>query len=144
MNNKKYKSLLTFSKKKCISGCSWKNKCLPQYWFVVWYNVLTHWGRVMHVCITAVGHLVICLVPSHYLNQWWFIANLASGNQFQLNSNQNWKVFIEGNAFEMLTARHQPFCFSLNGLKGWRHAQSGRRVLPRHHVIWVTGVGGKT
>ena len=42
---------------------------------------LSHWGRVMHRCITKLGHhwfrqwLVAWPAPSHCLNQWWNIVN---------------------------------------------------------------------
>ena len=38
--------------------------------------MLTHWGQVVQICISKAGHhwfrkwLVVCPVPSHYLNQW--------------------------------------------------------------------------
>ena len=34
------------------------------------------------------------------LNQCWFIVNYNLTNQFQWNSNQNWNISIEENAFE--------------------------------------------
>ena len=38
--------------------------------------VLTHWGRVTHICIsklTIIGTVHIWTAPSHYLNQCWNI-----------------------------------------------------------------------
>ena len=39
-------------------------------------------------------------VPSHYLNQCWFIINWTRRNKLQWNFNQNTKVFIHENASE--------------------------------------------
>ena len=69
-------------------------------------NNLTHLSLVPNICNSLlVQHcfsewLVTCLVPSHYLNQWWRIVNRSFRNKLQWNSNQNIKLFIDENAFE--------------------------------------------
>ena len=40
------------------------------------------------------------LVPSHYLNQCWFIVKWTLGNKFQWNKNKNCSLFIKKHAFE--------------------------------------------
>ena len=44
--------------------------------------------------------LVACMVPSHCLNQCFFIVNWTLRNTLQWNSNQDTKFFIHENAFE--------------------------------------------
>ena len=68
--------------------------------------MLTHWGRVMHICVSKLYHhwfkwwLVVCLATTHYLNHWWFIVNWTLSNIFQRNFMWNSKVFIQENAYE--------------------------------------------
>ena len=38
--------------------------------------------------------------PSHYLNQWWNIVNWTLGNKLQWNFNRNSYIFIQKNLFE--------------------------------------------
>ena len=69
-------------------------------------HVLTHWGRVMHICVgnqTIIGSdngLAPGTAPSHYLNQCSNIVNWTLRNKLQWNLNQNSCVFIHENAFE--------------------------------------------
>ena len=69
------------------------------------YSCLTHLPLVTHTCVSELGHhwfrwwLVACLVPSHYLNQCWFIVNWTSGNKFQWNFNRNIIIVNQENAF---------------------------------------------
>ena len=45
--------------------------------------------------------MAFCLmVPSHYLNQWWFTVNCKLGSNPQWHLNQNIKIFIQEYAFE--------------------------------------------
>ena len=81
-------------------------------------NGLTHWGRVMHICIsklTIIGS-ENGLVTSHYLNQWWNIVNRTLGNKLQWNLNQNLYILIQGNALENVVWKWRPFCLSFNEL----------------------------
>ena len=84
-------------------------------------KLLTHWGRVLHIYVTNVGHhwfrywLVTCLAPSHYLNQCWNIANCTRSNKLHWNLNQNSYIFIQENAFEnvickMAAILSRPYC----------------------------------
>ena len=60
-------------------------------------SVLTHWGRVTHICVNNLDHhwLVAYLAPSHYLNQCW--------NKLQWNFYRNLNISIQekalGNVF---------------------------------------------
>ena len=74
----------------------------------IWYNqALTHWSRVMHICVSrpSLVQIMACrlVVPSHHLNQWWNIVNWTLGNKLQSNLNRNLYIFIEENAFENVT-----------------------------------------
>ena len=63
---------------------------------------LTHWGRVMHICISILSIIGSDngLAPSHYLNQCLNIVNWTLRNKLQWNINQNSYSFIQENAFE--------------------------------------------
>ena len=83
---------------------------------------LTHWGRVMHICIgklTIIGSdnglSVTWMAPSHYLNQGWNIVNWTLGNKLKCSLKRNSKFFIEENTFEnvvceMLSISFRPQC----------------------------------
>ena len=68
--------------------------------------VLIHVGRVGQIYVSKLCQhwfwwwLVTCLVPSHYLNQWWIFVNWIIRNIFQWNLNKNLTTFIEQNWFE--------------------------------------------
>ena len=85
-------------------------------------SVLTHWGQVMHICVSVINHhwfrwwLVARSVPSHYLNQCWFIINWTLGNKFQCNLNENSNFSFKKMHLKILSAKWQPFCLSLNVL----------------------------
>ena len=70
--------------------------------------LLTHRPLMPHICISeSVQHwfrkwLVAYSVPSHYLNQYWFIVNWTPRNKHQWSFNQNTKLFIHQNASENL------------------------------------------
>ena len=72
--------------------------------FLTW--ILTHWGRVKHICISNLGYhwfrlwLVACSAPSHYLNRCWHIVDWTFGSKFQWNFYQHLNIFIQENAFE--------------------------------------------
>ena len=69
-------------------------------------TLLTHWGRVTHICVSKQGHhrsrkwLVAWSASSHYLNRWWNIVNWTLRNKVQWNRKQNSCIFIQENAFE--------------------------------------------
>ena len=69
-------------------------------------DVLTHWGRVTHICVVELGHhllrqwLVVCSAPSHYPNQCWNIVSWTFRNKRRWNFNRNSNIFIQEIAFE--------------------------------------------
>ena len=75
---------------------------------------LTHWGRVMHICISKLA-IIAWTAPSHYLNQCWTIVNWTLGNKLQWNLNRNSYIFIQENVFENVVWKiaaifSQPWC----------------------------------
>ena len=85
---------------------------------------LTHWGRVMHICISKVtiigwdNGLALTKWQSHYLNQCWNIAHWNIRNKLQWKLKLNSYMFIQENAFqnavcEMEGILFQPQCKSL-------------------------------
>ena len=60
---------------------------------------LTHWGRVMHICIIKLNHhwfrywLIAWPAPSHYLNQSWNIVNWDPGEQISLKFSSKYNNF---------------------------------------------------
>ena len=57
-------------------GCWWR-VCDPER------AMLTHWGRVMHVCVIELTHhcfIIAWPAPSHYLNQCWNVVNWTLRN----------------------------------------------------------------
>ena len=97
----------------------WKWQLLEQPLSLYLDCWLTHWGRVMQICVRKPDHhwciswFVASLVPRHYLNQCWHIVNWTIGRDFQWHSNQNETIFIKENGFEnfvckMATIWYQP------------------------------------
>ena len=90
---------------------------------VIFSSNLTHWGRVRHICISNLPHhwfrwwLITFSEPSHYLNQYWFVIDWTSRNNFQWNLNQNTTVFILEIWLKNVVCEWRPFCLSLNVLK---------------------------
>ena len=69
--------------------------------------VLTHCGRVKHICVKKyiiIGSdrwwLVAWSAPNHYLNQCWLIVNWTLGNIPQWNLDRNSYFFIQANTAE--------------------------------------------
>ena len=83
---------------------------------------LTHWDQVTHICVIELGHhwfrqwLVVCLAPSHYLDQCWKIFNWTFRNKLQWNFNRNSNIFIQEVAFENVVCKIASICLSLNEL----------------------------
>ena len=86
--------------------------------------LLTHWGRVTHICISKPYHHwirqwpVAWRAPSHHLNQCWYIVNWTFRIFLQWNFNQNSDIFIQENAFvsivcEMSANLSRPQCVKL-------------------------------
>ena len=65
-------------------------------------KVLTHQGRVTHICVSK-----LTIVGSHNglspcRRQWWYIVNWNLKNKLKGNYNRNSNIFIQENAFENL------------------------------------------
>ena len=77
--------------------------CLKLWYISSSCFLLTHWGRVTHICVgnlTIIGPDNGLSPPSHYLNQCWNIVNWTLRNKLQWNLNRNSNIFIQENAFE--------------------------------------------
>ena len=84
--------------------CPWTKS---SKWLGNWRLGLTHWGWVMHICISKLTILDLDngLSPgrcqaSHYLNQGWNIVNWILRNKPQWNLNRNSYISIQENVFE--------------------------------------------
>ena len=120
---------------------------LTKHWFHWWFDakacyneLLTHWGRVTHICV---GNLTIIVsdnglspgrhqaiiwtnavrerplnLITHSLNQCWNIVDWTLGNKLQWNFNRNSYIFIQENPFETVVWKWRPFCLGLNVLMG--------------------------
>ena len=69
-----------------MSSAKWRLSCLG-------LHVLTHWGRVTHICVNK-----LAIIGSD--NQCWNIVNWTLGNKLQRNLNRKLNIFIQENAFE--------------------------------------------
>ena len=96
---------------KCIfltdKFCIWINispECVPKS--LIDNEIITPQCRI--ICVSEWGQhwfrwwLVAYLAPSHYLNQCWVIVNWNLRNKLQRNLDQNTKLFINENAFEII------------------------------------------
>ena len=83
--------------------------------------ILTHWGRVTHICFSKFGHYwlrwwhVAWSVPSHYPNHCWNIIDLNLRNKLHWKPKWNSYIFIQENAFQhvvwkMAAILSQPQC----------------------------------
>ena len=89
----------TFIEKKCVWKCHLQNVShFPL--------VLTHWGRVMHICVSNLitTGSVNGLLPGRHqditLTNAGIFYNWTLRNKIQWNFNRNSNIFIEENAFE--------------------------------------------
>ena len=97
----------------CIS-LTWSMKSCKT--LILW--VLTHWGRVTHICVsklTIIDSDNGLSLPSHYLNQCWNIVNWILRNKLQWNFIWKSDIFIQENALEnvvceMASILSQPQC----------------------------------
>ena len=86
--------------------------------------LLTHWGRVTHICV---GNLPIIgsdngLSPDRRQAIIW--TNAGIRNKFQWNFNQNYNIFIQENAFENVVWKtaailSRPQCVKLTKRSNW-------------------------
>ena len=106
----------------------------PKMW-----TLLTHWGRVTHICISKVGHhwfrwwLVPWTAPSHYLNHCRNIVNWTPENKLEWNLNRNLYIFIQENAFQIIVTKltailSRPQCVysNLKKKKDWTWVRYGK------------------
>ena len=93
---------------------------------------LTHWGLMMHICVSKltiiVSYSVAWSAPSHYLHQCWNIVNWALRNKLQWDLNWNSYIFIQENTLKnvvrkMMAILSRPQCVKC-GLSGfwWAYA----------------------
>ena len=89
----------------CMIICGCQSNVLKH---VIHVHVLTHWGRVNHICVSKLSHhwfrkwLVARSVPSHYLSQCWYTMNWIFKKKGQWNYYRNWQIFFQENAFEIV------------------------------------------
>ena len=82
---------------------------------------MRQWIRSALVQIMVVAYKA----PSYYMNQCWFIVNWTFWNKFQLNFNQNTKLYIHENASDNIVCDYwsftrQDFSYSrLLGVQKW-------------------------
>ena len=76
-----------------------------------WWNLFNSSPPFAYICQwtrSALGHrwwLVVCLAPSHYLNQYWFIVNWTLRNKLHWNFNQNSIFSLKKMHLEMSSAK---------------------------------------
>ena len=105
-NNRKWKHCCTFSHE--ILECQWLQ--------------LTHWGRVIHICVDKLVHhwyiTVVCSAPSHYLIQYWLILDWTIGTEtnFRAIRIEIWRFSCKKMHLKMPSAKWRPFCLDLNVL----------------------------
>ena len=98
--------------------------------FLIWNsplpgtNELTHRGSVKRqICYwpgsSLLQVIITCLVPSHYLNQCWLIANWITTNKPQWNSNQYIIFSIQKIHLKLPSARWRPSCSLHNVSMCW-------------------------
>ena len=105
-------------------------------------GVLTHWGRVTHICVsklTIIGSdngLSPGRRPSHYLNQCWDIVNQTLRNKLQWNVDRNSNIFIHENAFENVVCQMASILSRPQGVKQWISLAGLGLAVPYSNVIW--------
>ena len=129
------------------------DSCLPWYELALFFiiqlllilSALTHWGRVTHICV---GNLTIIgsdngLSPVRRQAIIWtndellLIEPLALRNKILWKFNRNYNIFIQENAFEVSSAKWQPFCLGLNVLILHDHVMMEMRILYRPFVMRI-------
>ena len=99
--------------------------------------LLTHWGRVTHICQHQPSLVQKWSAPSHYLNQCWNIVDWTLANKLQWNLNRNLYSFVQVNAFEIVVRKlaailSWPQCVNTLGLM----IHSGAAELGDHWFRW--------
>ena len=93
------------------------------HWFEIWLSSLTHWGQVKHICVSE---LIIIgsdngLSPVRHQAIIWTNEGIllvkALGTKFSEILKRNSYIFIQENAYKMLSVQWRYFCPGLNVLK---------------------------
>ena len=92
---------------------------------VIWWRThwLTHWGRVTYLYASvnypSLVQIMACAwtAPSHYLNQYWNVADCTLRNKLQWSFIRNSNIFIKKMHLKMSYAKWRSFCLGLNMLK---------------------------
>ena len=77
--------------------------------------LITHWGRVTHICVSYLGHhwsrlwLGAGQAPAHYLNQCWNIIDWTLWNKPQWNLNRNLCI-LKKMQLKMSSGKWLQFC----------------------------------
>ena len=85
-----------------------------------WVNSSSSWGKVIHMCLSKLGHHclgkwpVSSLTPGHYMNLCMPIIKWSLVNKFQWNFNPLRKMHLK-----MLSTNWHPFCSGLSLLIHW-------------------------
>ena len=80
-----------------------------------------------------ISHNHDCSVPSHYLKECWHIVVWSLKNQLHWNFIRNSIIFIQENAFKMLSAKWRPFCLGLIVL-WFKPVRTGSRHSPDRNL----------
>ena len=95
-------------------------KCLP---FCLGLNVLTHWGRVTHICVSELTIIVSdnILSPGRHQAIIWTNAGILLIGPYEINFSE---ILIEILTFSFMKmslkvsfAKWRPFCLGINVLK---------------------------
>ena len=102
----------------------WQQLDLKTSFYLSWLNdciLLTHWGRVTHICVsdlTRIGSDNGLSAPSHYQNQCWNIVNKTLRNKLQWIFSRNSNIFIQENAFESVVCEKMAILSRPQRVKG--------------------------
>ena len=79
------------------------NVSVAEFWNW-WLPPSPHLWWVMHICFSKYSDSglapSVCSAPSHYLNQWWFVADWSFVHKFQWNWNEKKTIMVQGVPFE--------------------------------------------
>ena len=102
---------------------------------------LTRWGPVAYIGYHSTDchldkWLSTCLVPSHYLNQWWLNVIYTIGNKFQWSLIRNTNIPIQENAFENNVCENVVHFVSARCVKRKLSCIHPGSCFPRHHTAY--------
>ena len=86
------------------------------------------------------------MVPSHYLNQWWFIASWILWNKLEWNWVKIWRFsFIQENSFQSVVCKmaailFQDQCVNILSLRqnGWQFANNIFNAFQMQILGWIS------